>query len=61
MKTVKECRAAISDLIAEAVPEDDAARREGLLTLADGWIGLIDRREAIDEPGPQCALDDPET
>ncbi|WP_271143918.1 hypothetical protein [Brevundimonas sp. NIBR10] len=42
------------------MPEDDAARREGLLTLADGWIGLIERREAIDEPGPQCALDDPE-
>ncbi|MBJ7485004.1 hypothetical protein [Brevundimonas sp.] len=59
MKTVKECRAAISDLISEAVPEDDAGRREGLLTLADGWIELIERRGAADAPPPRSSACNP--
>ena len=61
MKTVKECRAVLSDLITEAVPENDAGRRGGLLTLADGWIDLIERREAVDEPDTGPEPIEPET
>ena len=61
MKTVKECREAISDLITEAVPENDAGRREGLLTLADGWIDIVERREAVDQPDAGADPTDPKT
>jgi hypothetical protein len=45
-KTALECRETISDLIAEAVPETNDARREGLLTLADHWIESLEHRKA---------------
>ena len=39
-------------MIGEAVVEDDAARRAGLLTLADLWVEVAERRKADDEPPP---------
>ena len=47
LHTADECRQKVRDLIAEAVHEPDAARREGLLGLADQWIEAGRRR-----PGP---------
>ena len=47
LHTADECRQKVRDLIAEAVHEPDAARREGLLGLADQWIEAGHRR-----PGP---------
>lgn len=37
-------RQRISDLIAEAVIEDDGVRRHALLWMADEWIALMTRR-----------------
>lgn len=45
-RTLTECRDKISEMIGEAVIEDDAARREGLLTLADLWVEVAERRKA---------------
>ncbi|MBC7667522.1 MAG: hypothetical protein H7236_03465 [Gemmatimonadaceae bacterium] len=45
-RTLKECREKISEIIGEAVVENDDARRHGLLTLADLWVELTERREA---------------
>lgn len=39
-------RQRISDLIAEAVIEDDGVRRHALLWMADEWVGLLTRRAA---------------
>ncbi|WP_263972974.1 hypothetical protein [Brevundimonas goettingensis] len=40
-------------MIGEAVVEDDGARREGLLTLADLWIEVADRRKEDETPPPE--------
>lgn len=40
-------------MIGEAVVEDDNARREGLLTLADMWIEVADRRKDEETPPPR--------
>ncbi|WP_292093618.1 hypothetical protein [Brevundimonas sp.] len=42
----KHYRQRISDLIAEAVVEDDGVRRHALLWMADEWIALLTRRAA---------------
>ena len=42
--SAEQCRQKIRDLIAEAVGEADAARREGLLELADQWAEVARRR-----------------
>jgi len=44
LSTAQQCRQKIRDLIAEAVGEPDAARREGLLELADQWAEVARRR-----------------
>ena len=56
-KTFSECREKISEMIGEAVVEDDAARRTGLLTLADLWVEVAARRKD-DETLPVSAPDD---
>jgi hypothetical protein len=52
-KTRDECLRKISEMIGEAVVEDDNARREGLLTLADMWIEVADRRKDEEAPPPK--------
>ncbi len=52
-KTREECLQKISEMIGEAVVEDDGARREGLLTLADMWIEVADRRKDDEAAGPK--------
>jgi hypothetical protein len=47
----------ISEMIGEAIIEDEDARREGLLTLADHWIDLADRRKAEETPPPDRNCD----
>lgn len=49
-RTLTECREKISEMIGEAVVEDDAARREGLLTLADLWVEVAERRRTDGPP-----------
>lgn len=44
LHSAEQCRQKIRDLIAEAVGEPDAARREGLLELADQWAEVARRR-----------------
>ncbi|MBU1384221.1 MAG: hypothetical protein KKG14_06285 [Alphaproteobacteria bacterium] len=44
LRTAQQCRQKVSELIAEAVPEPDAVRREGLLGMADQWISVARRR-----------------
>lgn len=44
LQSAEQCRQKIRDLIAEAVGERDAARREGLLELADQWAEVARRR-----------------
>ena len=44
LHTAEQCRQKIRDLIAEALGEPDAARREGLLELADQWAEVARRR-----------------
>jgi hypothetical protein len=56
-KTLEECKEKISEMIGEAVVEDDDARREGLLTLADLWIDVADRKKAADAPPPRGRCD----
>jgi len=56
-KTREECLRKISEMIGEAVVEDADARREGLLTLADHWIDLADRRKADETPPPRGRCD----
>lgn len=48
-KTIDETRRELSDLILEAVPEQDPARRTALLTLADHWADILRRRRAAME------------
>ena len=45
-KTIDEIRQELSELILEAVPEEDPGRRAGLLTLADHWADILRRRRA---------------
>lgn len=47
LHTAEECRQKVRDLIAEAVREPDAARREGLLGLADQWTEAALRRPGV--------------
>jgi hypothetical protein len=49
-RTRQECLKKISEMIGEAIVEDAGARRQGLLTLADMWIEVADRRKD-DEAG----------
>ena len=44
LHSAEQCRQKIRDLIAEAVGAADAARREGLLELADQWAEVARRR-----------------
>jgi hypothetical protein len=44
LHSAEQCRQKIRDLIAEAIGESDAARREGLLELADQWAEVARRR-----------------
>jgi hypothetical protein len=52
-KTREECLRKISEMIGEAVVEDNDARREGLLNLADLWIDLADHRKAEEAAAPK--------
>lgn len=45
-KSVHAIRRELSDLIREAVPENDPARRQALLVLADHWSDIMRRRSA---------------
>lgn len=45
-KTIEEIRRELSELILEAVPEEDPVRRTALLTLADNWASILRRRRA---------------
>jgi hypothetical protein len=56
-RTREECLKKISEMIGEAIIEDEDARREGLLTLADHWIDLADRRKAEETPPPDRNCD----
>ena len=44
-------------MIGEAVVEDDDARREGLLTLADLWVEVAERRREDEMPSPSGHCD----
>lgn len=46
LKSLEAIRAELAQLIMEAVPEPDPARRKGLLTLADHWSDILRRRRA---------------
>jgi CBS domain containing-hemolysin-like protein len=56
-KTLEECREKISEMIGEAVVEDDDARREGLLTLADLWGEVADRHKDENTPARRGRCD----
>ncbi len=43
-KSVDDIRRELSALIGDAVPEDDAERRQALLVLADHWSDILRRR-----------------
>ena len=45
-KSDDDIRRELSGLIEDAVPEDDPARRQALLTLADHWSDILRRRRA---------------
>ncbi|HZW15639.1 MAG TPA: hypothetical protein VFF66_05235 [Brevundimonas sp.] len=49
-KSVDDIRRELSGLIRDAVPEDDPARRQALLVLADHWSDIMRRRQDND-PG----------
>lgn len=49
-KSFDEIRRELSDLIGDAVPEEDPERRQALLVLADHWSAIL-RRRAGDRPG----------
>ncbi len=49
-KSFEEIRRELSDLIGDAVPEEDPERRQALLVLADHWSDIL-RRRAGDRPG----------
>ncbi|HEX8470023.1 MAG TPA: hypothetical protein VF633_02825 [Brevundimonas sp.] len=56
-RTLSQCREKISEMIGEAVVEDDDARREGLLTLADLWVEVAERRREDEMPSPSGHCD----
>ena len=56
-KTLSECREKISEMIGEAVVEDDDARRTGLLTLADLWVEVAERRREEEIPARRGRCD----
>lgn len=45
-KSVEDIRSELSGLIRDAVPEEDPARRQALLVLADHWSDIMRRRQA---------------
>ncbi|MBA4805455.1 MAG: hypothetical protein H2038_12470 [Brevundimonas sp.] len=45
-KSVDDIRSELSGLIRDAVPEEDPARRQALLVLADHWSDIMRRRHA---------------
>ena len=51
-KSADDIRRELSGLIRDAVPEDDPARRQALLVLADHWSDILRRRRAEDEAHP---------
>jgi hypothetical protein len=56
-KTLSQCREKISEMIGEAVVEDDDARRTGLLTLADLWVEVAERRREEEIPARRGRCD----
>jgi hypothetical protein len=54
--TAEQCRQKVRDLIAEAVPEMDDARREGLLEMADQWTEVARRRTDVALSVPPARL-----
>lgn len=59
-KTIEDIRRELSDLILAAVPEPDPARRTALLTLADHWSELLQKRRVelearVSSPTPDRA------
>lgn len=53
-KSIDEIRRELSGLIQEAVPEQDPARRQALLVLADHWSDIMRRRQVLDPEGGQA-------
>jgi len=49
-KSVDDIRRELSGLIRDAVSENEPARRQALLVLADHWSDIMRRREG-DDPG----------
>ena len=47
-KSIDEIRRELSGLIQEAVPEQDPARRQALLVLADHWSDIMRRRQTLE-------------
>ncbi len=45
-KSIDQIRAELSDLILQAVPEEDPVRRKALLVMADHWAEILRRRRA---------------
>lgn len=45
-KSADDIRRELSGLIRDAVPENDPARRQALLVLADHWSDIMRRRQA---------------
>jgi len=55
-KSVDDIRRELSGLIRDAVPEQDPARRQALLVLADHWSDILRRRQSGDgrDQGPEA-------
>ena len=47
-KSADDIRRELSGLIRDAVPENDPARRQALLVLADHWSDIMRRRQAAE-------------
>lgn len=55
-KSDDDIRRELSGLIEDAVPEDDPARRQALLTLADHWSDILRRRRAAGLEGDALSV-----
>ena len=54
-KSIDEIRRELAGLIQEAVPEQDPARRQALLVLADHWSDIMRRRQTLDPDGGRAS------